>query len=187
MVTQYTFYSYNFHSKAGGAGIFVSDKLHCLHLPTVKIKSEDCEDVWIKVTTRDNNSLIIGSVYRHPRHDIIKCQEAFINIIRELEPKQKFIILGDFNIEYNAYNSSPRISSYFNQVCNYGCCQIIDKPTRLTKNTQTIIDHIHINSTSSIDIKPEIIFRDICDHLPIFAYVKLSFNKKFLPDQRDVI
>ena len=77
----YTFYNYNSHSKAGGAGIFVSDKLHCLHLATVKIKSENCEDVWIKVTTRYNNSLIIGSGYRHPRHDITKFQEAFMNII----------------------------------------------------------------------------------------------------------
>ena len=87
----YTFYNYNSHSKAGGAGIFVSDKLYCLHPPTVKIESVDCEDAWIKVTSCDNNSLIIGSVYRHPRRDITKFQEAFTNIIREFEPKQKFI------------------------------------------------------------------------------------------------
>ena len=45
---------------------------------------------------------------------------------------------------------------------------VINKPTRVTKNTATAIDHIFINSVTTTKFKTEIVKSDISDHFPIF-------------------
>ena len=45
---------------------------------------------------------------------------------------------------------------------------VINKPTRVTKNTATAIDHIFINSVTTNKFKTGIIKSDISDHFPIF-------------------
>ena len=48
---------------------------------------------------------------------------------------------------------------------------IITKPTRITDNSSTLIDHIWINDMSQSNIESKIVLTDITDHLPIF-YIK---------------
>ena len=45
---------------------------------------------------------------------------------------------------------------------------VINKPTRVTKNTATAIDHIFINSVTTTKFKTGIVKSDISDHFPIF-------------------
>jgi len=54
---------------------------------------------------------------------------------------------------------------------------LIDKPTRITKHSTTLIDHIYTN-----DVKPSIvsgiIIDDVSDHLPIFAISRNVASQK---------
>jgi len=53
------------------------------------------------------------------------------------------------------------------------CKLLIDKPTRITKHSTTLIDHICTN-----DVKSSIIIDDLSDHLPIFAISKKISTQK---------
>ena len=48
----------------------------------------------------------------------------------------------------------------------------INKPTRVTRNTATAIDHIITNSVINAEFKTGIIKTDISDHFPIFFIFK---------------
>ena len=53
----------------------------------------------------------------------------------------------------------------------------INKPTRITKNTATLIDHIIINNFKNIKIKTGIFITDISDHFPVFITAQKSLNQ----------
>ena len=56
------------------------------------------------------------------------------------------------------------------------CKLLIDKPTRITKHSTTLIDHIYTNVKSSI--LSGIITDDLSDHLPIFAISEKASPQK---------
>ena len=55
---------------------------------------------------------------------------------------------------------------------------VIIKPTRVTKNTATAIDHIFINSITTTKFKTGIIKSDILDHFPIFFVANYNIHIK---------
>ena len=55
---------------------------------------------------------------------------------------------------------------------------VINKPTRVTKNTATAIDHIFINSVTTSKFKTGIIKSDISDHFPIFFVADYDIHIK---------
>ena len=55
---------------------------------------------------------------------------------------------------------------------------VINKPTRVTKNTATAIDHIFINSVATTKFKTGIIKLDISDHFPIFFVADYNIHIK---------
>ena len=83
------------------------------------------------------------------------------------------IITGDFN--YNLFNIQYHedTGNYYNIMTSNSFRTIITKPTRITDNSSTLIDHIWINDMSTDHVKSKIILSDITDHLPT-AYVKCN-------------
>ena len=163
---------------AGGSVIFVADRLKSQELAQTKIRTEGCENVWAEIKLKKNESLIVGSVYRHPNNNIKYFEDAFVNIIKSFNRREKFIVLGDFNINYGSIASSPNIADYVNHINSLGCLQLVDKPTRITQTSTTIIDHFDIDSISLSDVTPTIFCKDISDHLPVCAEIKCRPSKK---------
>ena len=67
----------------------------------------------------------------------------------------------------------------------FGMIPTINKPTRVTRQTASAIDHIMTNSIMDTGFKSGIIKTDISDHFPIFfcyKYIaeKEDTNKEFL-------
>ena len=55
---------------------------------------------------------------------------------------------------------------------------VINKPTRFTKNTAAAIDHIFINSVTTIKFKTGIIKLDVSDHFSKFWLVDYNLHIK---------
>ena len=174
----YQLFFCNSNTRAGGSTIFVTDRLKSQQLAQNKIRTEGWEDVWAEIKLEKNESLIVGSVYRHPNNNIKYFEDAFVNIIKSFNRREKFIVLGDFNINYGNIASSPNIADYFNYINNLKCLQLVDKPTPITQTSTTIIDRIYINSTSLSDETPIIFCEDSSDHLPVCAEIKCRPSKK---------
>ena len=127
----------------------------------------NCENLWVKILLNGNKSVNGGIIYRHPGYDFSEFHESIIDCIHKLNQSQnKFIIYGDINIHLLKYGKDLRVNRYVNEITSLGCIIPIDKPTKLTETSSTIIDHFYTNRLlTSIDSK--IILSDITDRFPI--------------------
>ena len=78
IIPGYNMYCCNLATRAGGAAIFIREELQCQQLSAIKIKADGCEDVWVELKINNNESLIVGSVYRHPSTNIKGFEDACI-------------------------------------------------------------------------------------------------------------
>ena len=166
----YNLYYCNSKTSAGGSAIYVSDNIKCQPLSKTKINITNCEDVWVELTLKNNVTLIVGSVYRHPNNtanDIKTFEDAFISIIKSFKTYQKYLVMGDFNIHYDKIDTSKTIEDYANHINSVGCVQLINKPTRICATCSSTIDHAYINSTCASNVSTLILQEDISDHLPL--------------------
>ena len=64
----YTLYLYNSDTHAGGSAIYVSNDIKCRQLSQIKVKTDQCEDIWVELILGNKETLVVGSVYRHPNN-----------------------------------------------------------------------------------------------------------------------
>ena len=176
----YTLYYYNSDTYAGGSAIFVSNDIKCHQLSQIKVKTDECEDVWVELILDNKETLIVGSVYRHPNNTNKKIklfEDAFVHVLETLKPNQRYLVLGNYNNHYDKIGESPTIDNYANHINGIGCTQIINKSTRICLSCSSVIDHAYINSTSFSQVSLFIFQEDISDHLPLCIKYQCHFNR----------
>ena len=78
----------------------------------------------------------------------------------------------------NGYLRMNNANLYINSILNHGAIHLITKPTRISNNSSTIIDHI-ITHNSKHELQSFIVKSDLTDHNPIFCIInKNSTNNK---------
>ena len=111
--------------------------------------------------------------YRPPNGDPNELENHFKNILSKREITNKELVLvGDFNINVLDFNESKMVQNFVNLMFRHGLISTINKPTRVTRNTATAIDHIIINSVINAEFKTGTIKTDISNHFPIFFIFK---------------
>ena len=77
--------------------------------------------------------------------------------------------MGDFNLDLLESNK-PKISEFINLIYSSNCFPCIDRPTRITDHSATLIDNIFTNDVC-VDIKSGNLISDITDHFPNFVII----------------
>ena len=85
---------------------------------------------------------------------------------------------GDFNMNLLDFEQNKKVQKFLNIMFRHSWMPVINKPTRVTKNAATAIDHIFINSVTTTKFKPGNIKSDISDHFPIFVVVDYNIHIK---------
>lgn len=158
--------------KGGGACIYVHNDLHSASINTGVPKHEGVDEICIQVQCRKLPSILINSIYRHPK----ACSTSFDHIedtLRALIMRKKtFFLLGDLNDNLLLPNSKlSRI------IANNKLTQIINTPTRVTPTSATLLDVIITN-------KPDLITHSyvipctVADHELIGASVNILKPKR---------
>ena len=94
--------------------------------------------------------------------------ESLNDRLLQLNPKRKqFFILDDLNIDTSTDKLSISSIQYLNILASHGTKSLIDKPTRVTLTSATILDHALTNVSVS-SVLPGIMYYNITDHYPIF-------------------
>ena len=102
-------------------------------------------------------------------------EKIFLNMSNT---KTKFYLVGDFNIDLLQFHCIQIIKTYADNLLSYSvkCC--INKPTRISVSTKSLLDHIYtydfnrslFNGTALCDIS---------DHLPTFIFIEdIKYIKK---------
>ena len=79
--------------------------------------------------------------------------------------------MGDFNIDLLQYNSHPMTSEFIDVMFSTYYIPLINRPTRVTDNSATLIDNIYTNCLDNENSISGILPTDISDHFPIFHII----------------
>ena len=140
--------------RGGGLAIFFNNNLQISWKVRDDLSSADSRDmetlfVQIKQTNLHVKDVIIGVIYRPLNADFDIFQTNFSNILTSIDlEKRPTYLLGDFNIDLLKHGSDSTAQLFLNNLLSNGFYPRIDKPTRLTNTTATLIDNIFVNVRS---------------------------------------
>ena len=107
----------------------------------------DVEWVWSKLHLKGTKPAWIATIYRPPDGNVQNLIDLFENNIIDIssEGPCDILVLGDINIDVMKVRSM-NARSYLNTIQNLGLQKLINKPTRVTLNTTTLIDHVLVSN-----------------------------------------
>ena len=76
--------------------------------------------------------------------------------------------MGDFNINLLDHNLSPPVENFINHMISKNFLPLINRPTRVTPHSCTLIDNIFCNRVDEVE-SSGVITTNISDHYPVFA------------------
>jgi hypothetical protein len=95
------------------------------------------------------------------------------NLITALAESKETIITGDINCDYLKRNDNLELKEIFS---SNGFSQLVDKPTRITEHSKTLIDVIQSTSPETI-ARVEVIPLGLSDHDMVGCVRKLNHHK----------
>ena len=122
-------------------------------------------------------NIIIGVVYKPPNTNSDTFLNSFGSILDKINRENRpTYLLGDYNFDILKYTNAKHTQAFLNLMLTFGMLPKIDRPTRINKNSATLIDNIFTN-VHQADIESGLWIADISDHLPIFTIIPSSFTK----------
>ena len=158
--------------KGGGLCIYVLDKYvdYITVLDEMSCINADIEQLWLKLCISNVKQKCIGCIYRPPKGNIAR---GISNIRSSLDKIYEFnteiIISGDFNINYNLRHADS-FKLLKDLEHDFDLIQIIEKNTRITRNSSTRIDLIFTNVCHIMECGT--LVNTISDHEAVFLVKK---------------
>ena len=84
---------------------------------------------------------------------------------------------GDFNLNVMDFENNKKIQNFINLMFRYGMIPTINKPTQVTANNATAINHIIINVITDSDFKTGILKSCISDHFAVMLAFQIVEKK----------
>ena len=123
-----------------------------------------------------------------PRADVDIFSVTLYAILDTINREYNYgVIMGDFNIDLLKFGSHCKTSDYLDNIFSHGFIPTITKPTRVTKNSATLIDHIYSNNIST-STTSGIIITDVADHFgTIYSVCDEKRSSKSIQYKRSTI
>ena len=165
-VDKYAIYRKDRNRQGGGVLIYINEN-RFQHTIRSDLMSENIELVAVEINQTRSAPIIILAWYRPPG-SCIQLFEYIEQTLSKLDNENKdIILLGDFNCDLLA-NPRSCYTKKLLEVCNrYSLDQVIDKPTRVVQNSQTLIDLIFTSNSSKV-IKCGVHHIAISDHSLVY-------------------
>ena len=190
-LNNYSFIHANSKTNAGGFAMYIHDSVK-FEVSPKQYELANAESLWVSVS--DNNqapSCIVGIIYRHPTTSDV---DVFIEKLSTYLTKfsnnnSTFYILGDLNINSSSINRSPSAKRFLNMLLSCGAFPLITKPTRITYNLATIIDHIITNDYKHCII-PGVVITTTLSYVKLTRYSlleNLSLDNSFIAINQNLI
>ena len=186
------FENYNFISnsrkitKGGGVGLYIKNcyKFNLIDELTIMNK-KIFESIFIKIQLHNEN-LFCGNIYRSPFNDS-RLNENFLNnlyncIHNSNESLNKCFITGDFNYDLSIQDNE-HVCNFIKMMLEGHYFPVINKPTRITDSSATVLDHIWTNLHHQ-HIKSGVILNPLSDHLPVYMCFNLNKQNLYRPQQK---
>ena len=162
----------------GGVGIFVREDLNPKVIKLPHNHSQP-EMLFIEIQTK-SGKVAIGTIYKPPKIPygvFATIQESLAFVSTKYNHT---IICGDFNINCLDPESLPTRFFQLNVLEPLGFSQIIDKPTRVTANTSTLLDLILVSNVDCVKKCNAVDIPGVSDHHLVYMAYNVQ-KPKFKP------
>ena len=166
-----------------GGGVLCFIKNSISYVRRTDLEPDDMEIIWIEIIHEYSKNILVSFIYRTPSTTVDwfpKFSTVLDNIFTE---NKEVIILGDMNIDllhhmtHKTNRGQPphnhKVKKLLQILRDNNLSQIIDKPTRVTQDSKTLIDHIYVSHSSNIIHKSVPTF-SVSDHYPVCVTRKIS-------------
>ena len=116
-----------------------------------------------------NRNIIIGVIYRPPNTDLKLLNDSLNDLLDTLGRERKYCnLMGDFNINLLNFDKHAETTSFVDMLRAQSFVSFINRPTRVTKNSATLINNIFTNCYCNIENTFQcLIYTNVSDHFPI--------------------
>ena len=160
------------YKSGGGLCVYTKSSLKAIVLEDLSLVSDDgLQQLWLSVQCRKQKSFLICNVYRPPGTPINCFDTLADHFINSLSLGFDIIILGDLNC--NVLRSCPEATALLDFISSFNLSQLVDKPTRITETSQSIIDVIMTTNKSMIGLC-DVLTCSISDHNLIYIVLTLK-------------
>ena len=138
-----------------------------------------CEKLFVKINIKQvhhNNfkSYLVGNFYRSPSLSTSSLHDYLDNVLTALDRhgNKNITIGGDFNVDLCNYEHNQDSQALIDTFAKHNFVQLINRPTRVTEHSATLIDHIYTNKVSDV-VTTGVVTLDISDHLGPYVTIAL--------------
>ncbi len=125
--------------------IYVKDVFKVTPVNVDTERPDGVEDVWVAARCRMLPTVIVGCLYRHP-NSLARIFYYISDVLQVISLRDKpFYVFGDSNDNFLHVNSKVE-----QILLNTTLTQLIDKPTRITATSATLLDMAITNKSKSI-------------------------------------
>ena len=176
--------------KGGGVGILIKQNIRYHTIEGIKFASTVYESLIVLLELLNGDKIVVGSIYRPPNIDALLYNTEYGNMLCSLKKQNaKSIILGmDHNMDLLHCDKHQKTEDFVQINLDHLMFPTITRPTRITKNTATLIDNIIITQNCCSSYESNVLIDDISDHLPsvcILKNAKVSRKKLITIKSRD--
>ena len=158
--------------RGGGVCICIHNSIDYTLRKDLDIFNEIFESRFVEIAKDSfgtSHDIVVGVIYRPPNTDLSRFNEMCLDLLSHLRSKNKLVyLLGDFNVNILHADKHETTSEFIEMMFSNMFVPLINKPTRISKTSATIIDNIFTNSKDLKDSFSGILYTDITDHFPIF-------------------
>lgn len=121
---------------------------------------------------------LVTTIYRSPSSSVGEFKVFFTQWCNEYlnENEGRILLTGDFNVDLLKTDGASRMMMKF--ISDQGLKQIVDKPTRITENSKTLIDYVILdldNMDVSVNLDP---VKKVSDHETICIKIQVRETPK---------
>ena len=158
------------NKRGGGVVLYIKQDLEYKIRNDLCINDSETESFFIEVINSHKSNVIIGIVYKPPCVSGNNFTDHIDEIFSRLNAENKnCYIMGDYNINLLQCDTDITVQHFMNILDSQSFYPTINKPTRITTDSATLIDNIltndYLNHTAGV------LVADISDHLPVFLII----------------
>ncbi|MCU7801396.1 MAG: hypothetical protein KZQ70_15025, partial [gamma proteobacterium symbiont of Lucinoma myriamae] len=168
-INGFDFFRKDRQSHGGGLIIYTKSCLSCTR--RIDLETNDLETIWLEVKRNKQKAFLMCYSYRPPTSTVDWIIKMENSIEKAISDQKEIILLGDLNFNLLNENSIP--TSWLRMINSLNFEQLINKPTRVTSISETLIDHVYTNAPENIT---EIVvpYFSISDHYPVCITRKMN-------------
>lgn len=162
-------------SRGGGVSLYIKEDLSFNVRNDLTVSNSEFESLFIELDNANNHGskILVGVVYKPPSTQVDSFLDSFNDILNVVQNEHKeTYIMGDFNIDLLRDKKHKSTSTFINTLLSYFFLPLINRPTRITSTSATLIDNIFCNNANDNSFVNGILYTDISDHLPVFCIKK---------------